>query len=177
LEFGVALIGERKWHETLVRREGRGFVGARYEDVVDPDTGERIPSMPQKAWDHIEWIADPNTVGQSEERWCKDSGVGYSTMVQWKRKPIWRRELERRCAELNVSPQRLQSIVNALYGNALRGDVRSAELYMRYVDRLTPQKVVLVDRGVAELSDAELDAKILSLVTVSEDVTADGEVA
>ena len=126
------------------------------------EDGVWVTELPPKSVEFMEWLLDPNRVG-SEAQWCKDNDRSVSSKERWKKNIHWRKEFERRAAELNVSPMKIQQVVEALHQNAARGDVRSAELYLRYADRLKPQQVVLVDRGVADLSDEELDARLAAL--------------
>ena len=71
---------------------------------------------------------------------------------------------EQRLAELNVSPDRIQAVVDALWAAASRGDTKAASLYLQYVDRLQPKRVVIEDARVASLSDDELRAELDALL-------------
>ena len=70
-------------------------------------------------------------------------------------------------AELNVHPERTQSVVDALH-LLLRWLVmlKAASLYLQYIEKFTPKRRVVVDddRMVSGLSDAELHAELESLM-------------
>jgi len=108
----------------------------------------------------LEWLVDPDPKKGSQAEWGRRHDVGATTLQRWKKNRVFRAELEKRLAQLNVSPDRLQAIVDTLHRQAVGGDTRSAELYMRYVEKLQPTRVVVVDRSVSELSDAELKERI-----------------
>ena len=88
-------------------------------------------------------------------------------MRRWKSDPRFVREWDRRAAELNVHPERTQSVVDALYKQAAQGDVKAASLYLQYIERFTPKRRVVVDdeREASGMSDAELAAELDSLVS------------
>ena len=91
--------------------------------------------------EYIEWLCDPERRG-SKVGWARDHGV----------------------AELNISPDRIQMVVDALHRAAAGGDTKAAQLYLQYVDRLQPKRVVIEDARVASLSDEELAAELQSLL-------------
>ena len=95
-----------------------------------------------------------------------DRGVNDRTLRRWKSDPRFVREWDRRAAELNVHPERTQSVVDALYKQAAQGDVKAATLYLQYIDKFTPKRRVLVEdeRAASGLSDDELAAELESLV-------------
>ena len=84
------------------------------------------------------------------------------------------REWDRRAAELNVHPERTQSVIDALHSQAVGGSVQAASLYLQYVEKFTPKrKVVVDDREASGLSDGELadelEAQVLHLRVVEDD--------
>ena len=88
------------------------------------------------------------------------------TVRRWKADPRFIREWDRRAAELNVHPERTQSVVDALYKQAAQGDVKAASLYLQYIERFTPKRRVVVDdeREASGMSDAELAAELDDLI-------------
>jgi len=116
-----------------------------------------IPEIPSK---FLDFLVDPDPNKGSEASWARAHGVNVNRLPMWKKKLPFRREWEKRLADLNISPGRIQDVVDAMWQNAARGDVRSAQLYLQYIDKLSPTKVVFVDKGVAELSDDELQARL-----------------
>jgi len=85
------------------------------------------------------------------------------------------KEWDRRCAELNIHPERTQSVIDSLFKQAADGDVKAASLYLQYIDKFTPKRRVVVDddREASGLSDAELvdelEFQVRHLKAVGED--------
>ena len=76
------------------------------------------------------------------------------------------KEWDRRCAELNIHPERTQSVIDSLWSQAAGGDVKAASLYLQYIDKFTPKRKVVVDdeRDAESLSDSELADELLAEV-------------
>lgn len=112
----------------------------------------------------IDWYVDPapKTVKGSQAQWCKERGLQESSVRRWKRDPRFKDALQARLDELNISPDRIQEVVDAMFKQATEGNTKAAELYLRFVERLQPPKVV-VERSAAELSDEELAAALESV--------------
>ena len=66
---------------------------------------------------------------------------------------------------MNIHPERTQSVIDALHTQAVAGSVQAASLYLQYIERFTPKRSVVVeDRAVSGLSDAELADEMEGLV-------------
>lgn len=106
----------------------------------------------------IDWLLDPEKKG-SQNEWARAHGVSPSTLSFWKKTDvIFKTAWERRAAELNISPERIQDIVNKLFAKAKEGDVKAIELYLRFTEKYTP-KVDLskpAETSLSEMSDEEL---------------------
>ena len=96
-----------------------------------------------------------------------------------KRDPRFVKEWDRRAAELNIHPERTQSVIDALFAQAAGGDVKAASLYLQYIEKFTPKRRLVVDdeRSVSGVSDSELADELEALVAEfrpeSEDVEVD----
>jgi hypothetical protein len=105
--------------------------------------------------------------------WAAENGVHEDSLRRWKRDPRFIREWDRLASEVNVSPERVQGVVDALWAKAAVGDVKAASLYLQYVEKFTPKRRVVVDddREAAGMSDAELadelDAEVRHLRAVA----------
>jgi len=103
-----------------------------------------------------EWLLDPGRVGTQQE-WADSHGVTVRTLANWKKHPGFKSELDRKLGQLNVDSLRIQKVVDAMWDKAAQGDVKAAELYLRYIEKIQPTKPVLDDdTDVTKLSDAEL---------------------
>lgn len=136
---------------------GRGW-------ATDPDTGEKV--MPTQWEEFLDWLLSDERVPATAREWCDERGLNERTVRRWKSDPRFVRDWDRRAAELNVHPERTQSVVDALYKQAARGDVKAASLYLQYIERFTPKRRVVVDddRVVTGMSDSELAAELADLV-------------
>ena len=88
-------------------------------------------------------------------------------MRRIKRDARFAREWDRRAAELNIHPERTQSVIDSLHQQAVGGSVQAASLYLQYIEKFTPKRRVVVDddRDVVGLSDDELVDELLDQVS------------
>ena len=139
---------------------------------VDPDSGEKI--MP-KSWQNLlDWLLQgPDRDPRTQYEWAAENGVHEDSIRRIKRDQRFAKEWDRRCAELNIHPERTQSVIDSLHAQAVGGSVQAASLYLQYVEKFTPKrKVVVDDREAAGLSDVELadelEAQVLHLRVVED---------
>ncbi len=88
------------------------------------------------------------------------ANVHYNTLQNWKKDEKFQRAWNERLRQLNVNPETIQEVVNALRDKAARGDVMAAKLFLAYAGEYNEKQEVTVTRSSAELSDEELDALI-----------------
>ncbi|MEC8995056.1 MAG: phBC6A51 family helix-turn-helix protein [Pseudomonadota bacterium] len=131
---------------------------------TDPESGEKV--MPSDWSEFLDWLLSEDRVPATQKEWAADRGLHERTVRRWKADPRFTREWDRRAAELNVHPERTQSVVDALYKQAAQGDVKAATLYLQYIDKFTPKRRVLVDdeRDASGMSDVELAAELEDLI-------------
>ena len=139
---------------------------------VDPDSGEKI--MP-KSWQNLlDWLLQgPDRDPRTQCEWAAENGVHEDSIRRIKRDQRFAKEWDRRCAELNIHPERTQSAIDSLHAQAVGGSVQAASLYLQYVEKFTPKRRVLVDdREASGLSDGgladELEAQVLHLRVVED---------
>ena len=139
---------------------------------VDPDSGEKI--MP-KSWQNLlDWLLQgPDRDPRTQYEWAAENGVHEDSIRRIKRDQRFAKEWDRRCAELNIHPERTQSVIDSLHAQAVGGSVQAASLYLQYVEKFTPKRRVLVDdREASGLSDVELadelEAQVLHLRVVDD---------
>jgi hypothetical protein len=131
---------------------------------TDPDSGEKV--MPDQWDEFLDWLLSEVREPATQKEWCAERGLNDRTVRRWKADSRFTREWDRRAAELNVHPERTQSVVDALYRQAADGDVKAAALYLQYIDKFTPKRRVLVDddRSATGMSDEELAEELAGLV-------------
>jgi hypothetical protein len=107
----------------------------------------------------LEWLLQgPERSPRTQKEWAAGHAIHQDSIRRIKRDPRFVREWDRRAAELNINPERVQSVIDALWQQAANGDVKAASLYLQYIEKFTPRrKVVMEDeRDAQSFSDDEL---------------------
>jgi hypothetical protein len=106
----------------------------------------------------LDWLCDPyRNPNMSQAGWAKSNGVKATTLSRWLRDERVKGLLEKRFEVLNAEPTRVQQVVQAVYERALLGDVKAATLYLQYVDKLAPKRIVVHEaRELKSMSDDQL---------------------
>ena len=128
---------------------------------TDPDSGEQV--MPGLWKEFLEWLLlGPDRDPQTQREWARENDIHEDSLRRIKRDQRVIKDWDRRAAELNINPERVQSVIDALWQQAAAGDVKAASLYLQYIDKFTPKRKVAVedDRDVALFSDEELAAAL-----------------
>jgi hypothetical protein len=122
----------------------------------DEESGERI--MPPLWQDLLEWfLKGPDRDPKTQREWAAERGCHEDSVRRIKRDVRFAKEWDRRAAELNIHPERTQSVIDSLHQQAVGGSVQAASLYLQYVEKFTPKRKVVVDeREVSGLSNDEL---------------------
>jgi hypothetical protein len=122
--------------------------------------------MPDKWKSYLDWLLSEGREPATTREWAIQNDVNERTVRRWKNDSRFIREWDRRAAELNVHPERTQSVIDALHAAAVTGDVKAASLYLQYIEKFTPKRRVVLDddREVSGLSDYELHAELESLM-------------
>jgi hypothetical protein len=112
----------------------------------------------QNERDFIEWLVTPEAERQPRyaKEWAAERGVHEKTPQAWKRDRWFRAAWDMRLQQLNINPDRVQKLVDAIYDKALKGDVQAQKLYLEYAKGFMPQQRIEVVRPASELSDEEL---------------------
>lgn len=104
----------------------------------------------------VEWLVDVNRMG-SQTSWAADHNMSPRTLGEWKKLPLFIEGWNTRLKELNIHPDRIQKVLDALWDKACTGDSKAASLYLQYVERFTPKATIIVrDKAISEMSDNEL---------------------
>jgi len=131
---------------------------------VDPDTGEKL--MPDMWKSLLDWLLQgPQRDPKHQYEWADLNGVHEDSLRRIKRDPRFMKEWDRRAAELNIHPERTQTVIDALFAQAADGDVKAASLYLQYIEKFTPKRrLVVEDKDASSLSDLELAEELEALV-------------
>ena len=118
----------------------------------------------------------PKNGGGKGWAWDEDSGSkvmpdAWVGLLDWllcgpDRNPRFTSEWDRRAAELNISPERTQGVVDALHAQAVSGNTQAASLYLQFIDKFTPTRKVVIDEAAVEgMSDHDLASALEEEVT------------
>ena len=111
----------------------------------------------------LDWLTSPSHLRSpsTQAQWAVENGVGHRTAASWRSNPEFRKAWDRRLTELQIDPERVDEVMQAIHTRAATGDTKAAAMYLEVVDRFRPpaepdpreMRVELVD-----LSDAELES-------------------
>lgn len=106
--------------------------------------------------EYVNWLCTPLDDRESKTKtaWAAEHGVGYSTVKEWDRDDRVKWLIQASADKLNMGPERVQQVMNALFRKASNGDTAAAKLYMEHVDKLKPPVDTNVD--LSDLSDEEV---------------------
>jgi hypothetical protein len=124
--------------------------------------------MPKKWVALLDWLLQgPDRDPKHQYEWAAGAGIHEDSVRRIKRDARFAKEWDRRAAELNIHPERTQSVIDALHQQAVGGSVQAASLYLQYVEKFTPKRRVVVDdeRDASGLSDLELADELLDQVS------------
>jgi len=116
-------------------------------------------TLPANVQEFLEWLLTPtfDREPRTQAEWGRQhGGIHPNTMSQWKRDKRFREAFDKRAQELNLSPYRIQEVLDGVFKAAASGDMKAAQLYLQHVNQLAPKRLVIEDRSIAALSDAEL---------------------
>ena len=140
---------------------GTGWVG-------DEEAGNKV--MPARWQDFLDWLLrGPERQPRTQRECAADNDMHEDSLRRIKRDPRFIKEWDSRAAELNINPERVQSVIDSLWQRASDGDVKAANLYLQYIEKFTPRRKVVVDdeRDIAGFSDEELasalEAEVIEL--------------
>lgn len=121
----------------------------------------------------LEWLVDPRTSAEkgTQKEWAKAHDVQPETPSRWKQDMAFRRAWDRRLHDLNISPDRIQRVIDEVYGiieNGSHADkIKAATLYLQFINRLSPKDKAPAgepEKDIEDMSDEEL-AEMASNVT------------
>ena len=136
----------------------------RRQDILDwIVTGKLMPDMWKSLLDWL--LQGPQRDPKHQYEWADLNGVHEDSLRRIKRDPRFMKEWDRRAAELNIHPERTQTVIDALFAQAADGDVKAASLYLQYIEKFTPKRrLVVEDKDASSLSDLELAEELEALV-------------
>lgn len=138
----------------------RGGVNAWTVDEHGNDVAPELQSQ------FMDWLLSDVRVPPSQADWAREHDLAEKTLSRWKKDDRFRKMWEKRASEKNVGIERVQAVLDVIYQAAVGGDMKAAESYMRYVERIMPPaKVDRAPEGLEVMSDEELAALAQSVLT------------
>lgn len=104
---------------------------------------------------YLEWFVSPNREG-SKEGWAKAHATSYQTIRKWENTAWFRDAADRKLTELNVTPDRVQEMMESIHRAGKAGDVAAAKYYMEWVRSVRPA-AKLEEASIEALTDEELE--------------------
>ena len=116
-----------------------------------------MPSAPAAFLEYLLEMPRPMT----QVEWCERHDVTTRTAARWKQDERFRKIWEKRAHDLNMSPERVQSVVDNLYTIATSGtgaaNVQAAKLFLEMMEQHLPkQKIIVEDDEIGKMTTAEL---------------------
>ncbi len=136
--------------------------------VWDEESGDKV--MPARWQEFLDWLlCGPERQPRTQREWAAENAMHEDSLRRIKRDHRFIKEWDSRAAELNINPERVQSVIDSLWQRASAGDVKAASLYLQYIEKFTPKRKIVVDdeRDIAAFSDEELasalEAEVIEL--------------
>lgn len=126
---------------------------------------------PQYVIDWIDWLLTPDWEKEitTQVGYARAHDISVSTIKGWKRDPRVKAMISKRADEVNLSTEKIQQVISAVFRAAVQGDVKAATLYLQHADKLQPKRIVIEDRSIASMSDEELRLKLEAAGLLSDD--------
>ena len=111
---------------------------------------------------YVEWFGLPQSerLPKTSKEWAVEFDVPERTLTSWRKATWFRERLAYLYDQINVSPDRLQQVMDAMHTAAVTGNTKAAELYLRAAEVIAPKQVLVKAQSVDELSDRELQAAL-----------------
>lgn len=117
-------------------------------------------SLPAHVQHFAEWLLTPRWERgdqKTQADYARANGRRPEQVSVWKKDKRFKRYIDTRCDELNLSTDRIQDVINAVYRSAVEGgDMKAATLYLQHANALKPKRIVIEDKRLGDMSDAEL---------------------
>lgn len=117
--------------------------------------------------EYLAWLcqAPSERIPPSKAAYAVAVGVTPPTLYNWEKKPVFRDKWKSQVDVIEGSPERTQRMLDSLYQAGLRGDSKSADLWLRATNRMQAATAPVVPAAskATELSDTELDVLIAAV--------------
>lgn len=112
-------------------------------------------SLTEKQLLYIDYLLDPDRGSKTE--FADDNHVEIGTLIRWEKHYLFKEEWAKRAQALNLSPARVQQVIDAVWQRAVNGDINAARTYLGYAEKLMPKsEVYSISKGFEKMTDEEL---------------------
>ena len=133
--------------------------------MTEPLNDELLLTEPQERY--LDWLlsAPSERVPKGKKDYATDNHHSIATMRKWEKTSAFRDRWKTSVETIEGSPERTQRMLDSLYQAGLRGDSKSADLWLRATNRMQAATAPVVPAAskAAELSDTELDVLIAAV--------------
>lgn len=130
-----------------------------------PKTARLLLTQDQELY--LEWLLTPSEsrTPKTKKEFAEKIEIHSNTLLQWEKNKTFKERWELGIKGLAQSPERTQTLLDALYAKGIAGDHRSAELYLKATGQMAAgaQMQQKEQTSVKDLSDEELESMILEL--------------
>lgn len=114
----------------------------------------------------IEWLVTPDQmrIPKTQKEFAAEIHASTRVLAKWKQDSKFREAWDLKLHEMNINPENTQAVLDAMHRQALRGNVKAAELWLRVMDRYRPSVEVHSYGSVEELTDEELEEELAGLM-------------
>lgn len=118
--------------------------------------------------DFIEWLCTPKAIREpkNQVQYGQQNHIHHKTLAKWKTDLDFKRAWDHRLTELQVDPENLEAVMDALLSKALKEDTKAISMWMDVYRQFRPAPEPEVEEVtvLSELSDDELDALVADSV-------------
>jgi hypothetical protein len=130
-------------------------------------------SVPDYVQDWINWLLTPKAERRDDqqtlEAYCITQNINPDTTRSWRQRNRVRQAINRTADELNLSTERIQRVIDAMFKEAEKGDTKAAALVLQYADKLQPKRIIIEDRTLGGMSDEELRRQLANAGMLADD--------
>lgn len=133
----------------------------------NPNAGQWENGVPpQRVHDYVAWLVSPEgtRTPTTKTAYAAEHSISPSTLKDWERDDRVKKLIRDSADKLNMSGERIQQVMNAMWNKAQGGDVQAAKLYMDHVDKIMPRDGGGMGGGYEDMSDEELHELARELV-------------
>ena len=120
---------------------------------------------------YIDWLCTAPDMRKpsSKLQFANENEITDQTLRNWEKHPVFREHWETRMKGIEGAPEKAYLLLEAIYGRAMKGDLKAAETWLKAMGKMNPPKIEVETtvKAARELSDDELQALIAQQASVA----------